>query len=68
MRGFIPLLFCVCTGLLRIPFSFAISYLRSTPTHIREPMAECIFCRASSAEKGFDIVFEVSGTAGHATG
>jgi hypothetical protein len=36
----------------------------STAEEVREPIARCIFCGASS-EKGFNIVFEVSGVAEH---
>ena len=46
--------------------AFTMACLSSTATDIREPMAKCVFCGASS-EKGFNVVFEVGGPAECAT-
>lgn len=51
---------------VRTPQCPSMSCLRSTATDVREPMAKCIFCGVSS-ERGFTVVFEVSGLTKHAT-
>jgi hypothetical protein len=54
----------ICQPLSVSSLAFTMLCCGSTAVDVREPMARCVFCNASS-ENGFNIVFQVSRTTVH---